>query len=103
MNLRSTALLMAAVMCSASIAGVAARPDIKDQPNFLEKTVPLSFGEWTKLPESPQIVNPSTAALLAQIYPETLSRTYVDRSGYKIMLSLARSGNQIGIQQAHFP
>jgi EpsI family protein len=103
MKLKSTAWLMAALMCCVSLAGVAARPDIKEQPNFLEETVPPTFGEWTKLPESPQIINPAIAALLHQIYPETLSRTYVDRTGYKIMLSLARSGNQIGIQQAHFP
>ena len=90
-------------MSTTSIGGVTARPDAREQPNFLEATVPKTFGEWTTLPESPQIIDPATAAKLREIYRETLSRTYVDKSGYKIMLSLARSGNQIGIQQAHLP
>ena len=50
-----------------------------------------------------QIIDPATKAMLDKIYPEVLSRTYVNKTGYKIMLSIARSANQIGIQQAHRP
>lgn len=103
MNLKATALVMAALMCTTSIWGVTARPNVKEQPNFLEATVPTEFGEWTTLPESPRIIDPATAVKLREIYQETLSRTYVDKGGHTIMLSLARSGNQIGIQQAHLP
>jgi EpsI family protein len=107
LNLKATTLLMAALMFSASIAGVTARPDIKERPNFLEDMVPKTFGsgEWTMLEESPQIIDPATAAQLKKIYKETLSRTYVNKADdkYRIMLSMARSGNQIGIQQAHLP
>ena len=60
-------------------------------------------GEWQVVQEAAQVANPEIEALLSRIYPETLSRTYVDKSGYKIMLSIARSANQIGIQQAHRP
>jgi EpsI family protein len=103
MKLKSTAGLMAALMCCVSILGVAARPDIKEQPNFLA-TVPETFGEWTIAEHQvSQIIDPATDELLKRIYKEVLSRTYVNKAGYKIMLSIARSGNQIGIQQAHFP
>jgi EpsI family protein len=102
-NLKSTPWLMAALMCCAPIAGITARPDIKEQENFLEATVPPTFGEWTKLEEGAQIIDPATAEQLRKIYKEVLSRTYVNKAGYRIMLSMARSGNQIGIQQAHLP
>jgi EpsI family protein len=103
MKVKSTAWLMAALMCGAAVAGISARPNIEEQPNFLEATVPQAFGEWRALEESGQIVDPATAEQLRKIYKETLSRTYVNQTGYRIMLSLARSGNQIGVQQAHFP
>lgn len=103
MKVKLTTWLMAALMCAAAVAGISARPSIEEQPNFLEATVPPIFGEWTKVEESAQIVDPATAEQLRRIYKEVLSRTYVNKAGYRIMLSLARSGNQIGIQQAHLP
>ncbi len=104
MRPKSTAWLMATLMCCVSIAGVVLRPDSKEQPNFLAETVPATFGEWKLAPDqASQIIDPATAELLKKIYRELLSRTYVNGEGYRIMLSMARSGNQIGIQQAHFP
>jgi len=103
MKVKSMAWLMAALMCGAAIAGVSARPTIPDEPNFLEATVPQTFGEWRKLDEGPQIVDPATEDTLRKIYKEWLSRTYVNEAGYRIMLSMARSGNQIGVQEAHRP
>ena len=98
-----TPWLMLALMCGAAIAGLLLRPRIEEQPNFLESTVPSTFGEWRKLDEPAQIVNPAIDELLRRIYKEVLSRTYVNAAGDRVMLSMARSGNQIGIQQAHFP
>jgi len=104
MKLRSTAWLLALVMCGAAFAASAIRPTPPPPaPNFLEAMVPTAFGEWQVVQEAAQVANPEIEALLSRIYPETLSRTYVDKSGYKIMLSIARSANQIGIQQAHRP
>jgi EpsI family protein len=102
MNAKST-VLVAAAMCVAGVAGALGRPSYVEEPNFLEATVPAKFSDWRKLDEGPQIVDPGTAAKLKEIYKETLSGTYVDGSGYRIMLSIARSGNQIGIQEAHRP
>jgi len=95
---------MSALMCGAAIAGVAGRPYDGGQPNyFLESTVPSAFGEWRKLDEPTQIVDPGLRDVLNKIYKEVLSRTYVNAAGDRVMLSMARSGNQIGIQQAHIP
>jgi len=90
-------------MCGASAAGISARPGIPEQENFLESTVPTKFGGWRELEEPVQVVDPGTAKLLQKIYKETLTRAYVNEAGDRIMLSMARSGNQIGIQQAHVP
>ena len=102
-NMKWTAWLMSALMCGAAVAGISARPTVPDVPNFLESTVPSTFGEWRKLDEPAQIIDPATKKKLEEIYKEWLSRTYVNEAGDRVMLSMARSGNQIGIQQAHFP
>ena len=86
-----------------SCSGYFGCPNIPEQPNFLESTVPTEFGGWRKLEEPAQIVDPGTERLLAKIYREALSRSYVNEAGDRIMLWIARSGNQIGIQQAHVP
>jgi EpsI family protein len=102
-NMKWTAWLMSALMCGAAIAGVSARPDIEEQANFLESTVPRTFGEWRVLEERALIISPAIEKKLGEIYREWLSRTYVNATGDQVMLSMARSGNQIGIQQAHVP
>jgi EpsI family protein len=104
MNVKATALLLAALMCGAAIAGVSLHlPQPPERPNFLETTVPEAFGDWKKVDEGPQIIDPGTVETLRKIYKEWLTRTYTDGTGYRIMLSVARSGNQIGIQAVHLP
>ena len=102
-KMKRTAWLISVLMCAAPIASISARPNIEEVPNFLESTVPSTFGEWRMLDEPPQIVNPAVDDVLKKIYREWLSRTYVNAAGDRVMLSMARSGNQIGIQQAHVP
>ena len=103
MNAKPTVWLMAVLMSGAAIAGISVRPPVvPPEPNFLE-TVPQSFGEWRKLDEPAQIVDPGAEETMRKIYQEWISRSYVDRAGYRIMLSVARTRNQIGIQQAHLP
>jgi EpsI family protein len=108
MKLNSTALVLAALMCSAAIAGFAARPSARaaDRGNaiVLETAVPRGFGEWTELPDQKaQVVNPQTQELLDKIYSQVLSRTYVNKQGYRIMLSMAYGDDQRGGLQAHRP
>ena len=108
MKLDSTALVLAALMCGAAIAGIAARPSAKaaDRGNaiVLETAVPRSFGDWTELPDQKaQVVNPQTQELLNKLYSQILTRTYVNASGYRVMLSLAYGDDQRADLTAHKP
>lgn len=73
-------------------------------PLKLKQIVPTSFGEWRELSTGPaQIVDPSSQSLIDAIYTETLSRTYVNRDGYRIMLSIAYGRDQRDSLQLHQP
>ena len=107
MKLGITALVLAALMCSASVASIAIRPGAKaDKLGLgikLETAVPEKFGDWVRMPESAQVINPATKALLDSIYSQILTRTYVNKEGYRIMLSMAYGDDQRGGLQAHRP
>ena len=108
MKANTVALTLAALMCTASIAGIAARPGQKAADKgkaiSLEAIVPKGFGEWTELTEqNAQVVNPQTKELLDKLYSQLLSRTYVNKQGYRIMLSMAYGDDQRGGLQAHRP
>jgi len=73
-------------------------------PLPLEQVVPTSFGDWVLEPErGGAVINPETARLLKQIYSQTLSRTYVNGHGERIMLSIAYGGDQTDTMQVHYP
>jgi EpsI family protein len=70
----------------------------------LEQLVPRTFGEWqvdTRV--MPLQVDPATQAKLDKIYNQTLGRTYVNRSGERIMLSIAYGGDQSDNMGVHKP
>jgi EpsI family protein len=70
----------------------------------LEQLIPLDFGEWKNLEaNSAMVVNPEVAAELNEIYSQTLSRTYVNERGDRIMLSIAYGDNQSRQLQVHRP
>ena len=90
MQLKSTAWILAGLMCGAAIAGVVGRPNTTARQLggaiHLETAVPKQFGDWTKLPdEGGQVVNPQTQELLDKLYSQILTRTYVNKDGYRIM------------------
>jgi EpsI family protein len=108
MNAKASAWVIGALMCGAAIAGVAGRPGAtaaeRGAAIKLESAVPHSFGEWTELPEqTTQVINPQTKELLDKIYSQILTRTYVNKDGYRIMLSMAYGDDQRGGLQAHRP
>ena len=108
MKANTVALTLAALMCTASIASIAVRPGQKAADKgkaiSLEAIVPKGFGDWTELPEqNAQVVNPQTKELLDKLYSQLLSRTYVNKQGYRIMLSMAYGDDQRGGLQAHRP
>lgn len=100
-------LLLALMLLSAGLS-VLLRPTISladDRPPIdLAAMVPAAFGDWIEEPGVvAQVVNPQQKDMLDKIYSQTLSRTYVNRQGYRIMLSLAYGKNQSGSLQLHKP
>jgi EpsI family protein len=100
------AFLIAGLMFVASIGAVVARPGTKatspGPPISLETKIPKHFGSWREEPQRiAQMINPQSKELLDKLYSETLSRTYVNASGYRIMLSLAYGSDQRGALEAH--
>ena len=70
----------------------------------LETLFPKTFGEWTVDERMPvQLISPDTQAMLNKIYNQTLSRTYVNPKGERIMLSVAYGGDQSDATRAHRP
>ena len=70
----------------------------------LEQMFPAAFGDWkvdTSLPV--QLVAPDMQQFLAKIYSQTLSRTYINNQGQRIMLSVAYGGDQSDATRAHRP
>lgn len=70
----------------------------------LEAAIPKSFGDWridtSVVPIAP---SPDVQALLDKIYSQTLSRTYIDTKGQRVMLSIAYGGDQSRENQVHKP
>ena len=94
MKTQHLTIALAAMMCTASVAGLAIRPSkTMAQQGLsisLDTTVPKTFGEWTEVDtQGAQVVNPQTQELLDKLYSQILTRTYVNKDGYRIMLSMA--------------
>ena len=70
----------------------------------LEVLIPQTFGDW-KIDETiaPLIANPEQEAMINKIYSQTLSRTYVNAKGERIMLSIAYGGDQSDSMAVHKP
>ena len=105
---RRRAVVVAGLMV-ASLSGAAAwRPvsrlaDTRAKVE-LESLFPKDFGEWRVDDRMPvQLISPDTQAMLNKIYNQTLSRTYVNSKGERIMLSVAYGGDQSDATRAHRP
>jgi len=95
---------MGCTSVGAYVARPAARSAEQGPAISLEAIVPKSFGDWLLVPEGgAQVVNPQVEQLLDKIYSQTMSRTYVNREGYRIMLSIAYGNDQRGGLQTHSP
>jgi len=102
-----TAIAVTVLMCAASVASLLARPNVKaasELPSIsLEVMIPTEFGAWREQPQRLEVVNPQTQELLDKLYNQVLSRTYKNRNGYQVMLSVAYGSDQRGGLQAHKP
>lgn len=105
---RMRAAVAALLMAAAFATAMAWRPtvhlaDLRPKVN-LETMFPKTFGDWVFDDRMPvQLVSPDTAALLNKLYNQTLSRTYVNPKGERIMLSVAYGGDQSDGTRAHRP
>jgi len=70
----------------------------------LEVMFPKAFGGWRIDEHMPaQLISPDQAEVLNRIYNQTLSRTYVNGDGERMMLSVAYGGDQSDGTRAHRP
>jgi EpsI family protein len=100
--------LIGIVLILAAWGGVALTPTkhIADQglKVDLETMIPKQFADW-RVDETimPLQVDPQRLALINKIYRQTLSRTYFNHKGERVMLSIAYGGDQSDSMQVHKP
>jgi len=108
MKLSIKSIVLLALMLLSAALGAALRPRIsladERPPIDLAAMVPKTFGDWhEEIKLVAQVVNPQQRDMLDKIYSQTLSRTYVNSQGYRIMLSIAYGKNQSDALQMHKP
>lgn len=100
--------LIGLVMIVTALMSVAMRPTYKlaDQKTLidLETMIPKHFKGW-KVDESitPLMPDPRQTKILETIYTQTLSRTYVNDQGERVMLSIAYGSSQQDSLRLHNP
>ncbi|MCL2589542.1 MAG: EpsI family protein [Betaproteobacteria bacterium] len=102
------ATLLAVLMLGASVLSVALTPTryiaVETTRPDLEIIIPRQFGDWQMDDQIVQaVVNPQKQAFIDLVYSQTLSRTYVNSKGRRIMLSLAYGKNQSDSSRMHIP
>ena len=69
---------------------------------ILDTSVPAAFGRWRLDPQALAVVPSSVKQeAISQIYSQTLSRTYVNPQGQRVMLAIAYGSNQTRQLRAH--
>lgn len=101
-------IILGVMMVSSGALTVALTPtnkiaDLQEKID-LEIMIPVRFGDW-KIDESimPLQVDAETQDMLDKIYNQTLSRTYVNSLGERVMLSVAYGGDQSDNLAVHKP
>lgn len=101
-------IVLLILMLAASGLALALRPTQKIADHGpamnLDAVIPRTFGEWREEQrQSAPIVDPQQQEMINKIYTQTLSRTYVNADGYRIMLSMAYGDDQRDSMQMHYP
>lgn len=104
----ASSLVLGLAMAGASALTGALTPTVRlsrAQAAFsLERMIPARFADWTVdasvLPLQP---DPERQSVLEKIYDQTLSRTYINSAGERVMLSIAYGGDQSRALQVHLP
>jgi EpsI family protein len=105
-NLKFFAIGIAMLVAAGLSFALVPRQKIADKgPKVnLEMLIPKQFGGW-ELDESVAnaAIRPYLKGILDKVYSQTLSRTYVNAQGQRIMLSIAYGGDQSRSMQVHQP
>ena len=98
------ALCMAAGAIGAQVATPTDRAADQRPAVDVERLIPSAFGHW-RIDDTvaPVQVDPAVQARLGDIYSQTLSRTYVNQLGQRVMLVLAYGGDQRDSLAVHMP
>lgn len=101
-------LFLAFIMVALSISAFALRPDQKmsdeNKQIDIEAMIPNQFSEWKLDKESSALlVDPSVTESLNKVYLQTISRTYINNQGQRVMLAIAYGGDQNDMMQVHKP
>ncbi|MDO8413482.1 MAG: EpsI family protein [Gallionellaceae bacterium] len=101
-------LILGLLMVSSSVLTMVMTPsaDIADphQQINLETLIPVEFGNWkTDMTVASLLVNPDEKGTINKIYNQTLSRTYINNQGERVMLSIAYGRDQKKDLQVHRP
>ena len=109
MNRRfAISLILGAAMAGTSALTVALTPKARapqaHEQFSLEQMIPARFGDWQVDPSVvPLTPDPEQQGMLEKIYDQTLSRTYINPQGQRVMLSIAYGGEQSKSLQIHLP
>lgn len=100
--------ILLALMLAASGMAVALRPTnkISDQAEkfSLEQMIPTKFGVWREDKSVAHMpVIPELQAVIEITYDQTLSRTFINTTGDRVMLSIAYGSNQREAMNYHRP
>ena len=101
-------IVLGLLMFSSAAVTKVVTPSVKmadGQAKFnLEKIIPKEFAGWTvDSGLAPLQVDPETQAKLDKIYNQTLTRTYINKDGQRVMLSMAYGGDQSDNMSVHKP
>jgi EpsI family protein len=104
----AASLVLGVAMAATSALTGALTPTVKLsqlQAQFsLEQMIPSTFADWTvDASIVPLKADPERQSVLEKIYDQTLSRTYVNQAGERVMLSIAYGGDQSRALQVHLP
>lgn len=108
MMLKPISIVLALVMVGSSLAAVSLRPEKyladvhKNSP--LQDSVPKSFSGWHAAEDRQlAVVSPDQRVLLDSLYSDMLTRTYIDKGGRQIMVSIAYGKTQSDDKSVHYP
>ena len=101
-------LVLALMLLAGAGLATAMKPSArmaKERPPInLDHAIPRSFGDWrVDASLAPVTVSPDVQAELDKIYTETVSRTYINAHGDRVMLAVAYGGDQGRATQVHKP